>query len=157
MQEQGFLKINGLQGSSIVPGFEGQIELTSFQYGCNQPTVPVQSPEPPRPGKAMHYMVKFTKHPDGSSSGLCQALWLGKVLEKAELTACCLAQGKARPFMKICLEEVVIADYNLLNSEGATKEIISMNFSKISVHFLDETGGESAVSHDLRYNEVCLL
>lgn len=152
--ERAFLKIDSFPGTSCVPGFEGQIELTSFQYGCNQPTVPVQSYEPPRPGRTMHYMVKFSKHPDSSSGCFCQALWLGQTLEKAELTACLLGEGTPAPFLKIVLEDVIIADYNLINSEGATKEIISMNFSKIALHFAGEAGHETNVCHDLRSNEV---
>ena len=155
--ELGFLKIDDFQGASAVPGFEGQIELTSFQYGCNQPTAPVQSYEPIRPGRTMHYMVKFTKHPDSSSRDFCQALWLGKTLEKAELTACVLSDGQVRPFLKITVEDVVIAEYNLINSEGATKEVISMNFSRITAGFIDKDGRESAASHNLQSNEVCLL
>ena len=150
--ERGFLQIDGLPGESRVPGFEGQIELTSFQYGCNQPTIPVQSAEAPRPGRAMHYMVKFTKHPDSASSGFCQALWMGKTLPKAVLTACRLNKDSPQPFLRISLENVVIADYNLINSEGGSKEIISMNFAKIEMEYLGEV--TATASHDLRTNEV---
>lgn len=155
--EKGFLKIDGFIGESSAPGFEGQIELTSFQYGCNLPTVPVQSAEPPRPGRAMHYMVKFTKKPDSASHLFCQALWQSKILPKATLTGCRMDNNKAVPFLKISLENLLIADYNLLNSEGVSKEIIAMNFAKIKLEYLNKNDTKiNSATHDLRSNEVTL-
>lgn len=153
-----FLHIEGIRGESVYAGFAGQIELTSFSYGCSQPATPVCGHGASGTGRPMHYMLKFTKTPDIATPSICSYVWTGDTVPRAALTACRMNNGKPVPFMQISLEDVIVAEYNLVNSEGGTKEIVSLNFGKIRFEYINQDGKDPlAIIHDLKENEITRL
>ena len=157
--DHAYLKIDTIEGESTVEGYEKQIEIYSFSYGCSQPTSPVRSNDGPTTGRAMHNMMHFSKRTDLATADLCKNVWSGAVLKDAVLTVCRMDNNKSIAYLVITLENVVIADYNISGGGGIPSESFSLNYAIINIQYIQQQkeGGESgnkAAKHDLKTNKV---
>lgn len=80
-----FLSVDGVEGESVRGGFEGQIELISFNMGAHNPTS-IGSGAGAGSGKASLSPFTCTKLSDKSSPQLFQACCKGKHFPKAKVT-----------------------------------------------------------------------
>ena len=161
--EKAYLKLDGIMGDTKTGKFAGQLELASFSYGCSQATTPLsgtlRNGELPSNGYPTHSMLEFTKIPGSASTDICKHVWSGIPIAQAQLTACRRNNGEAVPFLVISLQNVIVAEYKLVSSEGLSKEIVSLKFLKISFEYLpeDATTNPQGIVHDLDSNEVSSL
>jgi type VI secretion system secreted protein Hcp len=154
-----FLKIEGIDGSSTVDGFADYMEVGSFSFSSSQPTSPVRSAADQTTGVPSLSMFSFNKSFDKASPLLCQKLWNGVVLAKAQFRLCRAPNADEKgpiAYMEINMENVIVANYSISgNGNGVPYENVSLNYAKINFkHTTQVTKGEQSGSVESTYDRV---
>lgn len=135
-----FLKIDGIDGESTTQGYEGWIELVSFNWGAVAAVNPgFLAGRGSASGRTMPEGFTFMKVTDSASPLIFAKMAQGSAFDKVSL-ACRLAGGSdpagapQDAFLKIDFSNVLISGYH----EGGNTatdvrpvESISLNFTKI--------------------------
>lgn len=136
-----FLKIQGIDGESVAPGFEKWMELISFSWGVAAAnSAALAEGRGGSVGRTIQQPFSFTKVTDSSSPILFAKMTTGTHFDKAYLS-CRKAGGSdsgtaQQAFLKIVFSNVVVSSYQ----EGGTAptdvrpaESISFVYSKIEM------------------------
>ncbi len=128
----------GLKGESTEPGFEGWIEVDSFQFGAGNP-VSTDFGSPNRSGTPSLTEITLSKTMDSTSPALFANLTQG---ERIPVMRVVLRLG-SRTF-KYIIEDVYISSVSWSSGGLDGSESLSLNFRTITVeHYsVDEKGGE---------------
>lgn len=126
-----FLMLDGIEGESMVPGFEGQLEIESWSWGAsNQGThaggggggagkVSMQD---------FHFVVKSSK----ASPKLFLSCATGQHIKEAKLTVR-KAGGDQQEYMTVKFTDLLVSSYQTGGSSGdvVPTDQISLNFAKV--------------------------
>lgn len=103
----GFLKLDGVDGESIDPKHEGEIEIQAWSWGVSQ-TSSVSSGQ--ATGRRQHEPIRIVKQIDKSSPQLARACANGTHIKDAKLTLRRAgAAGEAEEYLIIELQDVLVS------------------------------------------------
>lgn len=160
-----YLKIEGpdVKGESTDEKHADQIEVLGWSHSFHQPTSPVRSTAGSGTvERANHSDLTFTKYTDISSLDLLKHCWSGQHFTKMTFQQFRSGGvGKEVEFMRIELEDVIIANFSVSAGAGDIPvENISLAYGKITYMYdpADEKTGAGAghkpAIHDLKTNTV---
>ena len=131
-----YIKIPGISGESTVEKYKEQIEALTFSYSCFQPISETPSGSIHTTGRANHGTFNFSKFTDTSSTDICSAMWSGKTIPSATITAVTNNGDDVIEYLTITLTNIVFCNYSLQGSgDSISSEEISIGFSKINVEY----------------------
>jgi type VI secretion system secreted protein Hcp len=134
-----FLKVDGIEGESKAAGHEKQIDLESWSWGASQSGIHATGGGGGAGKVSMqdfHFVMKINK----ASAPLMLACAEGKHIKEATLT-CRKAGGKQEPFLTVVMSDLLVSSYQTGgsgHSDIVPTDQISMNFSKIKIHYKDQ-------------------
>jgi type VI secretion system secreted protein Hcp len=153
------IKIDTIPGNSEIKGFEGQIQLETFQWNMHQTTSFGHS-SGGGAGKVNMGDLQFTHHVDKATPKLMIACCTGAHIKDAVLT-CRKAGGEsAVDFLKIELKDVIVSSVSPQGSNhGDTPtESVSLAFSEYKVEYQEQDnkgakkGGPVIVGYSVQKN-----
>ena len=131
-----YIKIDGINGESTVEKYKDQIEAMNFSYSCYQPVSEARSGTIHTSGRANHGTFNFSKYTDISTADICAAMWVGKTISSAVITAVTNNGTDVIEYMQITLSDIVFSNFSLHGGGGSvSSEEISLSFSKIKVDY----------------------
>lgn len=120
-----FLKIQGIDGESTQTGVEKWIALNSFSWGASQHASGSFGSGQSGTSRVSFSDMNFSMKMNAASPKLCQAMFEGKVFDKAKLV--CrrrgLKDGKALNYLEIDLKNVLVCAHSF--SGGSDGDIPS--------------------------------
>jgi type VI secretion system secreted protein Hcp len=133
-----FLSVDGVDSQSTRKGFESEIEITSFNWGVNNPTS-VMFGEGSGSGKATLSSFNITKRTDMSSPQLFQACCLGKHFPKATVTLHKAAGENPVDYLRLDFTDVFVTDMQWAGTSGmgddVPEESVAMTFGKVEMTY----------------------
>jgi type VI secretion system secreted protein Hcp len=133
-----FLTVEGVDSQSTRKGFESQIEITSFNWGVNNPTS-VMHGEGSGSGKASLTSFNVSKKTDMSSPQLFQACCLGKHFPSALVTFHKAAGDEPIDYLKLEFTDVFVTDMQWAGTSGVGDDVpeenVSFTFGKVSMTY----------------------
>lgn len=136
----GFLKLDGVEGSSAAKGFEKQIEIYSFSFGVTQTTT-VTSGGGAGSGKANVSDIHLSKHSDAASVALLKQVLNGTHIATGQLTLCDPSDCAATTTEVYALQDILVTADQHAAPTGT--EAIALTFNKLTY-----TAGGESVSYD---------
>jgi type VI secretion system secreted protein Hcp len=133
------IKIDTIPGHSEVKGFEGQIQLDSFQWNMQQRTS-FGSSTGGGAGKVNMGDLTFVHHVDKATPKLMIACCTGAHIKDAVLVCRKAGGDSAVDFLKITLNDVIVSSVAPSGSnDGDTpKETISLAFADYKVEYQEQ-------------------
>jgi type VI secretion system secreted protein Hcp len=133
-----FLTIDGVEGESQRTGHEGQIEITSFQFGASNPSS-VGHGSGGGTGTVSISSFNITKRTDATSPALFQKCCEGEHYPTAKLTLYKSGgSGGALDYLTYEFEEVYVDNISWSGAEGGDPipfESVSFSFGKVTVNY----------------------
>jgi type VI secretion system secreted protein Hcp len=153
-----YMKYGSINGDVTAPGYQGWIELDSFQWGATSPPT-----TPGAAGKVSVSDVTLTKTTDAATVNLIKELLAGTPTDNVTIAFIKLSFRKLtgavsnEPYLQYTLDNTLITSYSLsLGVEEANtstaqpaenlslpSESLSLNFVQFDVHYTDQTGSRS--------------
>jgi type VI secretion system secreted protein Hcp len=154
-QSDYYLKIEGIDGESMVHGHKGEMQLNSWSFGASNPTT-VGSGSGLSGGKVQFQDFHFTKSVDKATPKLFLACASGKHIPKLTLTVERPSTERATTFMTYTFMDVMCTSFQ--NSADPLVEAISFNYAKITMEYTpthpDGSAGERITAGwDLKANK----
>jgi type VI secretion system secreted protein Hcp len=151
-----YLTVDGVSGESKRSGHEGQIEITSFQFGASNPSS-VGTGGGGGTGTVSLSSFNITKKTDAASAELFQHCCTGQHFPTAKLTLY-KSGGTALDYLVYDFEEVFVDHITWTGQEGGDNiphENVSFSFGKVSITYAEQNadgtrGGDHVGSWDLR-------
>lgn len=152
-----YLQIDGIKGESADSAHTGWIEITSANWGVNQPrSNTVSTGGGHTAERCEHRALSFSKLADIASPVLMQTCSTGKTIPKAKLEFMRAdSDGKPVKYYEVELENVMIASMDQVIGEGMVlHDDISLRFSKVKWKYTQQkisggSGGCTAGGWDL--------
>jgi type VI secretion system secreted protein Hcp len=152
-----YMKITSpdIKGDVTTTGFEGQIELSSFQWGIGRgvgsPSGASGNREASNPSISE---VTVTKMQDNASGELLKESLSGEGKAKAEISFTRTDKGGAVVYIVYTLTDVMFSGFSMSSGGDRPSESLSLNFTKIEVKYTpqkeDGTAGTPfPVTYDL--------
>ncbi len=135
-----YMKYGDIKGDVTTPGFEGDIQLNSFQWGLGRG---ISSPMPTGGRETSSPSVSdivVTKDYDVSSVPLIQEAFAGGPTDVEIDFVTALSQAKPQIYLKLDLSATLISGYSMSSGGGLPSESLSLNFTKINVYATDAKG-----------------
>jgi type VI secretion system secreted protein Hcp len=129
------LKIDGVDGESLIQDHEGEIDVLSWSWGMSQ-TGTMHSGGGAGAGKVNVQDISFTKYVDKSSPNLIRACCNGEHYPQAVLVV--RKAGKdPLDYMKVTMSPVLVTSVSTGGSGGEDRltENVSLNFAKMEVGY----------------------
>ena len=141
------LKIDGIEGESMMRGFEKQIEIASFSWGVSQAAAGASS----RAGKACPSDLALSKVVDKATPPLISNAVGGSVSPAAVLIGLRgTGDSLPEPYIRIEMKNVLVSSYSTSGSSGGglAFDAFSLRFesAKITYYARDEKGAGAAVT-----------
>jgi type VI secretion system secreted protein Hcp len=136
-----FLELDGVDGESTRKGFEGQIELLSFNLGAHNPST-IGAGGGGGAGKVSLTPFVLTKVTDKASPTLFQACCTGKHFPKAKVTLHKAGGDAAVDYLTYEFEKVFVEDLSWSGSSGGDDRPIeqaSLAYGKVTVTYTPQT------------------
>lgn len=134
-----FLKLQGVTGESVDPEHQGEIDVVSWSWGMQAPTLAVTGAAA---GKAVISELSIVKRVDHSSPTLMGFLRANRVITKAQLT---VRKAGSTPltYFTIELENVRVTSLKAGAEDSELVEHLSLGFSKVRISYIPQgrTGG----------------
>jgi type VI secretion system secreted protein Hcp len=155
-----FLKIDGIPGESIQPGYVDHIDVVSFKLGVEQKGVS-DFGGGAGAGKSAFLPLRIFKYVDKASPLLFLACATGKHIKTVEFRARKAGEGQPE-YLKIKLEDVLISSVNheSADQDGSNilLESLSLNFAKIEITYTPISDGVPGTpikaGFDLKKNKI---
>jgi type VI secretion system secreted protein Hcp len=133
-----FLTIDGVESQSTRKGFERAIELTSFNWGVNNPSS-VMYGEGSGSGKATLSTFNVTKKTDMSSPQLFQACCLGKHFPKATVTLHKAGGTNPIDYLKLEFKDLFVTDMQWAGTSGTGDDVpeehLAFTFGRVQMTY----------------------
>jgi type VI secretion system secreted protein Hcp len=147
-----YMQVDGIKGSSTAQGYEGWIELNSFQWGVSRSIGTAARGAAARESASPTISeIVVTKRTDASSVGLLRYA-LGGGLDKKFTISFTTTTVRPIEYLKYQLENVGLSHFSLNSNDEIPVESLSLNFTKITETFTPSepgTGGPQTVGYDL--------
>jgi type VI secretion system secreted protein Hcp len=147
-----YMLVDGIRGSATAHGYEGWIELSSFQWGVSRsigtPAGGATSRERTIPTIGE---IVVAKQSDLSSVGLLRYA-LGGALNRTFTISFTTTTVRPIEFLNYQLENVGLSQFSLASNGEIPVESLSLNFTRITETFTPTepgSGGPQAVTYDL--------
>lgn len=133
------IKIDSIPGSSVIDGYEDQIQVRSFGWGMSQPTS-FSASSGGGSGKVNMKDLSFTHSVDKATPKLVMACCQGTALAEATLV-CNKAGGDAKvPYLKITLTDVIVSS---VTPKGEIKddvptEEVTLSFASFKIEYQEQ-------------------
>ena len=154
-----FLKFASIKGDSQVTGHEDEVEVLGWSWGAHQSGT-MHRGRGGGAGKVSVNDLSITKHVDRATPNLWKLCCNGKHEEEAVLTIRKAGGNDPVEYLKITLEEVLVAYVQSSGAEGEDliTESITLNFAKFKLEYTPQEGDGSAgasveTGWDIRKNE----
>jgi type VI secretion system secreted protein Hcp len=147
------LKIDGVEGESMISGHEGEIDVKSWNWGMSQAGT-MHSGGGAGAGKVNIQDISFTKYIDKSSPNLMRACCNGEHFGKAELLVR-KAGKEPLDYYKVTMSPVLVTSVTTGGSGGEDRleENISLNFAKMTVGYTPQKeDGSGDAEIELKWN-----
>jgi type VI secretion system secreted protein Hcp len=115
---------DSINGEASEPGYEQQIEMTSFAWGLSRPTGGRPS------GAAIFSDFAFTKRVDSASPDIFLYCAAGRPIDRVEIAVLQSAGGSQPPYLQFELGDVIITSCQVSGSADADRavESVSLNY-----------------------------
>lgn len=147
------LKIDGVDGESMISGHEGEIDLESWSWGMSQ-SGSMHSGGGAGAGKVNIQDISFTKYVDKSSPNLMRACCNGEHFAEAILLVR-KAGKEPLDYLKVTMSPVLVTSVSTGGSGGEDRltENVSLNFAKMSVGYTPQKeDGSGDAEIELKWN-----
>ena len=136
-----FLELEGVNGESKRRGFEGMIELDSFDLGALNPST-IGSGGGGGASKVSLKPITITKRTDAASPVLFQACCTGKHFPTAKITLHKAGGDEALDYLVFELEKVYVETIDWSGSSGGADQAVeqaTLKFGKITATYTPQT------------------
>lgn len=136
-----FLELEGVEGESTRKGFEGMIELDSFDLGALNPST-IGSGGGGGAGKVTLRPISITKRTDASSPVMFQACCTGKHFPTARITLHKAGGDEAVDYLIFEFEKVYVESIDWAGSSGGHDQALeraTLRFGKITATYTPQT------------------
>jgi type VI secretion system secreted protein Hcp len=147
------LKIDGVEGESMISGHEGEIDVLSWNWGMSQAGT-MHSGGGAGAGKVNIQDISFTKHIDKSSPNLMRACCNGEHFPEAELLVR-KAGKEPLDYYKVTMSPVLVTAVTTGGDggDGRPEESVSLNFAKMTVGYTPQKeDGSGDAQIELKWN-----
>ncbi len=146
MAYDAFLEVDGVEGESKRKGFEGKIEITSFDFGVSNPAS-IGSGSGAGSGKAQLSSFVVTKATDAASPALFQACCEGKHFPNAKITFHKAGGEEALPYLTYEFDKVFVESLEWGGASGGDDrpaETLSLAFGRVEILYQPQAEAGSA-------------
>lgn len=148
-----YLKIEGVDGESMVKNHEKSIQVLGFSFGASRPTTPGGGMSA---GKVVFQDLHITKMIDKATPMLFQACASNKMIPKMSLSVVKTSPDKVTTYMTYTFVNIGCSSFT--NSADPLVEEVSFTYQKINIEYtpFDEKGaaGDKVISGwDLKANK----
>ena len=155
-----FLKIDGVDGESVVTGKEKHMQLLAWSWGMSQ-TGTTHHGTGGGAGKVNVQDLSFTKHVDKATPVVIQACCTGRHFDKATLSAR-KAGDKPLEYLTIEMKNVIVTSVSQGGSGGEElqTENITLNFASFTLDYQPQNdkgakeGGKITANFNMAKGEV---
>jgi len=154
-----FLKFASIKGDSQVAGHEDEVEVLGWSWGAHQSGT-MHRGKGGGAGKVSVNDLSITKYVDQATPNLWKLCCNGKHEDEAVLTIRKAGGDSPVEYLKITLEEVLVANMQTGGSQGEEiiTESITLNFAKFKLEYTPQEPDGSAgatveTGWDIRKNE----
>jgi type VI secretion system secreted protein Hcp len=148
-----YMQVDGITGSVTAQGYEGWIELSSFQWGVSRSIGTAARGAAGRESASPTISeIAVTKRGDASSVGLLRYA-LGGALDKTFIISFTTTTARPIEFLQYQLENVGLSSFSVRSDGDIPVESLSLNFTKITETLTPlepGTGSPQTVGYDLR-------
>ncbi|PKL96539.1 MAG: type VI secretion system tube protein Hcp [Gammaproteobacteria bacterium HGW-Gammaproteobacteria-8] len=155
-----FLKFSSIKGDSSDAQHQDEVEVLSWSWGAHQSGT-MHRGKGGGAGKVSVNDLSITKYVDSATPNLWQLCCNGKHENEAVLTLRKAGGDAPLEYLKITLEEVLVADMQTGGAAGEEQitESITLNFAKFKLEYTpqqaDGSGGATVeTGWDIRRNEA---
>lgn len=136
-----FLKIDTVDGESVVDGHKGEIDIMSWSWGMSQ-AGSMHTSTGGGAGKVNVQDLSFTKLVDSTTHRLFQAVCGGDHFKWATLSVRKAGGKNPIDYLQIKMEDVIISSYTPGGSGGEDRisESVTLNFAKFGVAYKGQKG-----------------
>jgi type VI secretion system secreted protein Hcp len=147
------LKIEGVEGESVIKGHEGEIDILSWSWGMSQAGT-MHHGMGGGSGKVDIQDISITKYMDKSSPNLIRACCNGEHFAQAELV---VRKAGKEPlnYFRVTMSPLLVTSVSTGGSgaEDRLTENVSLNFAKMSVYYTPQKAdGTGEAEIDLHWN-----
>ena len=144
----------GITGSSSADNHVGEIEILSWSQGFSQPGSRTRSTSGGGTVERVNVEpLSFTKYLDKSTRDLLKHLYSGKQIGKATISvnrADGATDNKPVEYLKVVMEKVLIADYQLSGSEGDIPvERISLDPGTLQYNYIEQKTADGTADSNM--------
>jgi len=142
-----FLSLHKIQGESEDQKFEGDIEITGWSAGYEQPISAAKSATGPTVERVQAEPITITKSVDSASNDLLQAIWSGKVILSGFISCWRADAKKEKPveYLRIEMDHIVVTTFGISGGEGEiAQEEVGLSAGKVTFIYKGQKkiGGE---------------
>jgi type VI secretion system secreted protein Hcp len=144
-----------ISGGVTTTGFEKQIELGSFQFGCGRSVASPTGGSTNREGGTPSVSeITVTKTEDEASGNLVQEAYSGKGTATVVISFVRTDAGGGVCYLEYTLSNVMLSGYSISSGGDRPSESVSLNFTKIQTRFIPQNADGTAgtafpVTYDL--------
>jgi type VI secretion system secreted protein Hcp len=152
------MKVPSVTGTSMLKGYEGQIELKSFSHGITMQVTGDVSNSERTSGKPRHQDFRITKYMDKSSPTLNQKLCQGADLGAVVVTLGRNDNGTVIPLIVYTFGQAMLSSMSVGGGGGDKPiETLSLNYGSIQWDYTNQketggTGGTASTSWNVADN-----
>nr|WP_321455755.1 type VI secretion system tube protein Hcp [uncultured Cohaesibacter sp.] len=156
-----FLKVDGIDGSSMDDKHKNEIDVLSWGWGATQSGTTHMGPGAGS-GKVSVSDMTFTKYVDKATHNLIKCCMSGKHIANAKLVVRKAGGDTPVEFLKIEMKEIIVSSYNTGGaSDGLDRveEHVTFNFREVKVEYTEQTadgaaGASSSAGWDIAANKA---
>jgi len=133
-----FLKVDGIDGESLLKGHEKEIDVLAWSWGVSTPVT--ISGGGTSAGKANFTDISFTKYADSASPLLMLSTARGTHIPTVVFTVMKSGAAGLANYYRITLTEVLVTSVSTGGSDGESRltENISLNYRTIKVEYFPQ-------------------
>lgn len=141
-----FLKIEGIDGESLRKGLENWIEIESYSFGATQTSTGGFGGGQSGAARVSFHDLSLSKRMDRATPKLAQAMFQGKVFDKATLVSrrAGLKDGQPVRYLVWEFEQVLIGGHSFAGSSTGEipTESVSLRFEAEKMHYREVLDGQ---------------
>jgi len=148
----GFMKIDGVQGNSVVTDHAGEIDVLSWSWGMSQPgNSPIGTVDGASEVKVSVQDISFTMRADAAALDLMQACSSGQHFASAKLS---LRKAGTNPLDYITIELKNVLVTSVSTSTSGSRLNVTLNFSEFKYTYQpqDKTGARKGGAIETGFN-----
>jgi type VI secretion system secreted protein Hcp len=127
------LSVAGIQGECAIPGYEGMVDLLSYEHGVATQITGDQSNTKRTSGKPNHQDFTVTKYQDLASCALINSCNQSKNMLTVKIFAGQMDAGKFTPQKIFTLTNAIISSVSVGGGGGGkAQETVTFNYTAIS-------------------------